>query len=65
MTNIKFLFLIGENWDCQSHHGDCLRLLEVTKGDFKKIIKDKDFIGKMYARDFQYLVHQIELIHED
>ncbi|KJR47266.1 hypothetical protein UF75_2347 [Desulfosporosinus sp. I2] len=42
-----------------------LRLLEVTKEDFKQIIKEKDFIGKMYPRDFQYLVHQIKLIHED
>ena len=42
-----------------------LRLLEVAKEDFKKIIKDKDFIGNMYELDFQYLVHQIKLIHEN
>ena len=42
-----------------------LRLLEVAKEDFMKIIKDKDFIGNMYELDFQYLVHQIELIHEN
>ncbi|MDR3587682.1 MAG: type II toxin-antitoxin system PemK/MazF family toxin [Desulfosporosinus sp.] len=42
-----------------------LRLLEVNKEDFRKNIKDKDFIGKMYELDFQYLVHQIELIHEN
>lgn len=42
-----------------------LRLLEVTKEDFKQIINEKDFIGKMTPRDIQYLVHQIELIHED
>ena len=41
------------------------KLLDITKRDFKKIIKDKDFIGKLYPQDFQYLVHQIELIHED
>lgn len=40
-----------------------LRLLEVAKEDFRKVIKDKDFIGNMYELDFQYLVHQVELIH--
>ncbi|OLN32574.1 hypothetical protein DSOL_1612 [Desulfosporosinus metallidurans] len=40
-------------------------MLEVSKRDFKNIIKEEDFIGKMYPRDFQYLVHQIKLIHEN
>lgn len=42
-----------------------LRLLEVNKRNFAKEINNEDFIGKMPPRDLKYLIHQIELIHQD
>ena len=41
------------------------RLIEITRRDFEKIIEDKDYIGVMYPYDFNYLIRQIELMHED
>jgi mRNA interferase MazF len=39
------------------------RLIELTENEFKSVVKRTDYIGHMSERDLQYLIAEIELIH--
>ncbi|GAB6174415.1 hypothetical protein JCM15765_38930 [Paradesulfitobacterium aromaticivorans] len=40
-----------------------LRLIHLTRRQLRAVIRNEDFIGRMYELDFNYLVSQIERIH--
>jgi mRNA interferase MazF len=42
-----------------------LNLIRLTKGQLSKLVKEDDFIGRMSNLDFNYLINEIERLHND
>ncbi|GEN45431.1 type II toxin-antitoxin system PemK/MazF family toxin [Alkalibacillus haloalkaliphilus] len=40
------------------------RLIEISKAQFKKIVKKHDYIGKLHPEDFNYILEEFVKIHK-